>query len=472
MRDPARQRGARADLADLRWRAGATARPDAAVAGLGELGRDHALGVDPVPAGQVMAVVGAAGHQQVPERPRGHGELGAGALLNDPPAVEDGHQRGPLDRGQPVGDEDAGPGREQSVRRGHHAALRERVHARGGLVEHDHAHVTHQQAGEGDELLLPRRERRAAGTEQGVQAVRQTGDPAVQTQLHHRRLDRAPRDVGEEGDVLGEGAREDLRTLRDHTDGTPKALKIQVPDVGAAQEHRASWRLHRARDERGQRRLAGAGATDQRDGLARGDLQVDALQRERSLGVGEVEVAQLQVERPLGKRTPALRLGRDSEHLPQPDDSAEAGLQVRQVVGHHRDLADERRGDQEEGHQLGDREVAAGGERHPGDRNARQQSMEQDAGAPDQAALDVDDRLELRVYVGGEPSHASQDVRLAEAGAQVVATGDPLLEHGGVVGPRHLLDHLAARDLTEQRPDGEPRDAREHREEDEGRATR
>ena len=63
----------------------------------------------------------------------------------------------------------------------------------------------------------------------------------------------------------------------------------------------------------------------------------------------------------------------------------------------------------------------------------------------------------------------SDDVRLAEAGAQVVATGDPLLEHGGVVGPRHLLDDLATRDLTEQRPDGEPRDAREHREEEEGR---
>ena len=184
------------------------------------------------------------------------------------------------------------------------------------------------------------------------------------------------------------------------------------------------WRLHRARDERGQRRLAGAGAADQGDGLARGDLQVDALQRERALGVGEVEAAQLQVERPLGERAPALRLGRDGEHLPQPDDGSEAGLQVRQVVGHHRDLADERRGDQEQRHQLGDREAAAGRERHPGDRDARQQRVEQHAGAPDQAALDVDDGPELRVHVGGEPRDAPYDVRLAQAGAQVVAAGD------------------------------------------------
>ena len=244
--------------------------------------------------------------------PGGHGELGAGALLDDAPAVEDGDQRGPLDRGQPVGDEDAGPGREQSVGGCHHAALRERVHARGGLVEHDHAHVTYQQAGEGDELLLAGRERRAAGAEQGVEAVGQTGDPAVQAQLHHRRLDRAARELGEEGDVLGEGAREDLGALRDHPDRTPKALEIQVADVGAAEEHRASRRLHRARDERGQRRLAGAGAADQGDGLARGDPQVDALQRERALGVGEVEVAKLQVEQAprVARSRPPARAGR------------------------------------------------------------------------------------------------------------------------------------------------------------------
>ncbi len=180
-------------------------------------------------------------------------------------------------------------------------------------------------------------------------------------------------------------------------------MEIQLADVDAAQEHRASRRLHRTRDQRGQRRLAGAGAADQSDRLARGNLQVDALQGERPLGVGEVETAQLQVERPLGQRPPALRLGRHGEHLPQPDDGAEAGLQVRQVVGDHRDLADEGRGDQEEGHQLGDREAPAERERHAGDRNPGQQSVEQEAGAAHQAALDLDDRPELRVHVGRQP---------------------------------------------------------------------
>ena len=48
-----------------------------------------------------------------------------------------------------------------------------------------------------------------------------------------------------------------------------------------------------------------------------------------------------------------------------------------------------------------------------------------------------------RVHPGGELGAPAQHVGLAEAGAQVVAPGDALLQGGRVVGPGRLLDDLA-----------------------------
>ena len=210
-----------------------------------------------------------------------------------------------------LGHEDARPGREQPVGRCHHTALRERVHAGGGLIEHDHAHVTDQQAGEGDELLLTGRERRRrdlAGC-RGRQADRRPSRPGPTPPPPP-----GPCCAGCRRRFVMFSARVPARiSVRCVTTPTERRrrCRIQVPDVAAAEEHRPSWRLHRARDERGQGRLTGARAADQGDGLARRDLQVDALQRERALDVGELEAAQLQGPAALGERAPALRLGRD-----------------------------------------------------------------------------------------------------------------------------------------------------------------
>ena len=74
-----------------------------------------------------------------------------------------------------------------------------------------------------------------------------------------------------------------------------------------------------------------------------------------------------------------------------------------------------------------------------------------------------------RVHPGGELGAPAQHVGLAEAGAQVVAAGDALLQGGGVVGPGRLLDDLARGDLRQQRAyDGQRREPG-HREEEERR---
>ncbi|GAA2218065.1 hypothetical protein GCM10010413_03510 [Promicromonospora sukumoe] len=383
--------------------------------------------------------------------------------------VEDRHEAGALDGAEAVRDEHAGAPAEQPVGRGDDARLRERVHPRGRLVEHDQLHVPHEQAREGDELLLPRRQRGAAGAEERVEAVGQAGRPVGQAELADRGLDVGARHVGEQRDVLRERAGDDLRALGDHAHGAAQLLQVQVAHVGAAEEHRTALRLDGARQQRGQRRLARAGAAHEGDGLAGGDQQVHAAQGEGALVVGEGQVPQLEVQRSLGEVVAALGLGLDLQHLPDAQHRAEALLDVRQVVHQVVHLSHEHRGDQEQRDELLHRQAAPGGHDRTGDRGAGEQRVHHQAGPPEQALLDAHHRAELLVHDRGELGDAAHGERLAEAGAQVVPCGDRLLEGGGVIGPGGFLDHLAARDLAEQRPGEQGDDAAQHREQQPGR---
>ena len=145
-------------------------------------------------------------------------------------------------------DEDAGTPRDQPVGGPHDSSLGDRVHARGRLVEHHDPHVADEQAGEGHELLLARRQARAARAEHRVQAVGQPGHPLGQAQLGDRRLDPGPRHVTEERDVLGQGAGEDLGALGDDAHGGAQLLQVEVAHVDAAQQHRAAGSGSTARE--------------------------------------------------------------------------------------------------------------------------------------------------------------------------------------------------------------------------------
>ena len=124
--------------------------------------------------------------EQATERTVGGREAGAGALLHDAPGLEHGDLLGALGGGEPVGDEDAGAAGDQPVGGADDPGLGDGVHARGGLVEDDHADVAHQQAGERDQLLLAGRQARAARAEQGVEALGQAGDPVGEAELLDR----------------------------------------------------------------------------------------------------------------------------------------------------------------------------------------------------------------------------------------------------------------------------------------------
>ena len=330
--------------------------------------------------GGVVVVVLLHGHlvggrlEQPAERPVTSGQPATRPLLDDATRLEDGDLLGPLGRREAVGDEDAGAPRDQPVRGPDHSGLGDRVHAGRGLVEHDDAHVAHEQPGERHELLLARRERRAARAEHRVQAVGQPGHPLGEAQLGDRGLDPGTGHVTEERHVLGEGAGEHLGALGDDADRGPQLLQVEVAHVGASQQHRAAGRLHRPRQQRGERGLAGAGAPDERAGVSRRDDEVDVPERECAGAVAELEVAELHVERPVGQRQAAGRLRRRGEHGPQPQDRTEALLQVGQVTREHVDTADEHRRDEEEGDEPGGRQIAGeheGGARRPRRRPAR-----------------------------------------------------------------------------------------------------
>ena len=374
-------------------------------------------------------------------------------MLDDPAALEHGDVVRACRRGEPVRDQQPGAPREQALRGRHHTGLGDRVHPGRRLVQHDHPDVAHQQPGERDQLLLAGGQRRAARAEHGVQPVRQPLHPGGQAQLVHGFLDPPARQVGEQGDVLGERAGQDLGPLGDHADRGPQPLQVQVEDVDAVQQHRAALGLDRPGQQRRQRGLAGAAATHQRQGGARGDDQIDLPQRERALRVGEVQVPQLEGRDAVRQRPTALGLGFAVQQPAQPDQGADAGLQVRHVPGDLVDLADERRGDQEQGDQrrcglgaLDDQQDAHDG--HP-----RQHPVQQQPGPTADPALQRDDLVEPGVHRRRQLGAAPHEIGLAEAGAQVVPRGHALLHRGGVVRPGHLLDDLALGQPGQQRTD-------------------
>lgn len=165
----------------------------------------------------------------------------------------------------------------------------------------------------------------------------------------------------------------------------------------------------------------------------------------------------------------AGRFGRDGEHLTQTDHGTHARLQVGKLLSDVADDAHEGAGDQEQRHDLRDRQRSAVGEQDTGDRDDRQQTVQQQDGAQRDATFEQDDVVEEFVDPGRQLREPADRERLAEAGAQVVASGDALLEGGGVVGPGGFLDHLALGDLAHQRTHHQQRQPGEDREQQPGR---
>src|SRR5699024_1394184 len=142
-----------------------------------------------------------------------------------------------------------------------------------------------------------------------------------------------------EGDVVRDGAGEQVRLLGDHRDVAAEVLHRYVPQVHAVQRHPTLGGVVEAGDELGDRGLAGTGLAHQGDGLAGGDVQVHRLQHQRAvLGVAEGNVLEVDLparggQRGGGRRFLHVRLHREEggDLLERGDGGLEGVVEVRDL---------------------------------------------------------------------------------------------------------------------------------------------
>jgi hypothetical protein len=164
-----------------------------------------------------------------------------------------------------------------------HVAAQLDVDAGRGLVEKQDRRLVRQRlgdqhaplhaAGQGQDLRVPLVPQRQVA--QDSLDVRRVGLPAEQPAAEADRRPDAFEGIG-------------VQFLRDQADLAARGA-IVADDVVAVGEHGARARIDDAADDVDQRRLAGAVRAEQREDLAAGDRQVDALERVESVRVGLAE---------------------------------------------------------------------------------------------------------------------------------------------------------------------------------------
>ena len=161
--------------------------------------------------------------------------------------------------------------------RGADLVLLRRVDRRGRVVEDQHLRVGEDGARDRDSLPLAAREREAALAEHRLVALRQALDEL--------------RGAGEPGGrrISSSSASgiakptlpltvSPKRNVSSNTSPTPRrsSLEPKLAHVDAADRHAAAVRVVEAREQRGDRRLAGAGRADERERLAFRDRRATA----------------------------------------------------------------------------------------------------------------------------------------------------------------------------------------------------
>ena len=194
-----------------------------------------------------------------------------------------------------MGDDDHRPAFDHGGQRLLDGSLRRGVEARRRFVEDDHGGVGERDAGDADELALPRGEADAARLHVGLEPVRKRGEPLERADLLERVANLV---VGRlrvrKPNVVGEGAAEEVPLLRQHHDPVPQRLERAVAQVDAAQPDRPVLRVVLACQQLREGRLARAGDADERHVLARLEAERDALHHGRAARVPKGHVVELE----------------------------------------------------------------------------------------------------------------------------------------------------------------------------------
>ena len=217
-----------------------------------------------------------------------------GPHLGDAAALHRHDHVGVLDGRKPVRDhEHRAPARQAGERRLHRALALVVQRARR-LVEDDDRRVLEEHARDGDALFLPARQARAVLADRRVVAHRQRAHELVDVGLLGRGDDLVERGVGAAvGDVLADGAVEQVHVLLHQADAAPQARAGHVAHVDAVDAHRPRAHVVEARDERAGRRLAAARGAHERHGRAGLDAQRQVVDDVGCAVVAEAHVVEV-----------------------------------------------------------------------------------------------------------------------------------------------------------------------------------
>ena len=178
------------------------------------------------------------------------------------------------DGGEPVGDGDRGAVPGEFFQALLDPALALVVQGARGLVEDEDGRILQEYAGDGDALFLPAGKPCPAFTDEGVIAVREFADKVVDigapggfNDLVHGGARSAV------GDVVPDGAGEEIDVLLDHADLASQALKGQGAHVFSVDGDPAACHVIEAGQERADCCLAAAGRADEGDGSSGRDLE-------------------------------------------------------------------------------------------------------------------------------------------------------------------------------------------------------
>ena len=162
--------------------------------------------------------------------------------------------------------------------RGLHQVLGFGVERGGRLVEDQDRRVLQDRARDGDALALPAGEQRAALADHGVEALRQVRRRTRARARPAPRARRRPRSRAGalKAMLLRIESSISITSWLTSASWLRRSAQAVLADVDAVEQHRAAVRVVEARQQADERRLAAARAADDRDGLARRDLDADA----------------------------------------------------------------------------------------------------------------------------------------------------------------------------------------------------
>jgi hypothetical protein len=261
------------------------------------------------------------------------------ALLDDGAGLHHQDDVRVADRGEPVRDDETRPTGTQQVHRPLDQHLGTGVDRAGRLVEDQDARLGEERSGDGDELLLPGADVRPLVVQDGVEAVRQASDEAVDVCRLRCRGDRLGGGlVGAVRDVLRDGAAEQPGVLQHHAHVLAQFLARHAGDVHTVQGDPPAGHVVEPHQQIDQGGLARPGRPDDGHGLSGqdGQRQVvdqrlvrqvaeghvlerdppgDPRRQHRPGGVGALLGGVEELEDPLGRGDAGLHEVRHARHL-------------------------------------------------------------------------------------------------------------------------------------------------------------